>query len=183
MKQANDKSPGNRPYRPAAGGGPDRQAGSAAIDIRRASSADAQRISALVVDGFGTFIAPDYGEEGRRTFLAYVGADAIASRLAQDGTQGFVAVHPQDGIVGYVEFAANHISLFFVAPAHQRAGIGGTLLRAGLRGHADVDVTVNAAPYSLPIYRRLGFRAVGDWATRDGIRYLRMQRSPAGPRD
>ena len=151
------------------------------MDIRPASPADARGISALVATGFATFIAPDYGEEGRQTFLAYVEEGAIASRLSQDGTRGFVATHPQDGVVGYVEFVADHISLFFVAQAHQRSGIGGALLRTGLRGRPDVDVTVNAAPYSAPIYRRLGFRPVGDWVTQDGIKFLRMARSPAGP--
>ena len=151
------------------------------IGIREAAGADAGRISALIAAGFEAFIAPDYGEEGRRSFLSYVQEGAIASRLSQDGVQGFVATHPRDGIVGYAEFAANHISLFFVAPAHQRAGIGGALLRAGLRDRPDVDLTVNAAPYSVPIYRCLGFRAIGDWAIQDGIRFLRMVRSPAGP--
>ena len=149
------------------------------IGTRDATGADAERIAALVAAGFAAFIAPDYGEEGRRSFLAYVDERAIASRLSQDGVHGLVATHPQDGIVGYVEFAANHISLFFVAPAHQRAGVGSALLRAGLSGRPDADVTVNAAPYSVPIYRRLGFRGVGDWATQDGIRFLRMVRSPA----
>jgi ribosomal protein S18 acetylase RimI-like enzyme len=148
------------------------------LESRRADAADAEDISAMIIDCFNRFIASDYNKEGRDSFLSYVTPESIASRLINNEANGLLVLQKEDGIVGYIEWSGNHISLLFVHHEYHRLGIARHLLSQVLRDRPGVSMTVNSGPYSAPIYKRLGFRRVGDWTTRNGIRFLRMARQP-----
>ena len=67
-----------------------------------------------------------------------------------------------------------HIALFFVKGAYHRQGIGRRLFAHLLQDSPASAISVNAAPYAVPVYRRLGFAQTDAEQVRDGIRYTPM---------
>ena len=135
----------------------------------------------LVVETFHTFIAPDYTEEGVATFLDFASAEGIRARLRQDG----IALTARVGtdIAGFLEAReGGHICLLFTAAPHQRQGVAKALVAALLASQGWHRLTVNASPYSVPAYERLGFSATDRPQTRDGITFTPMIRVTEAPR-
>ena len=73
----------------------------------------------------------------------------------------------------------SHISLLFVDAQYHRQGIGRALiehLREYLLSEAGVSrITVNAAPYGVAFYHKLGFHDLRPEEEKDGIRYTPME--------
>ena len=91
----------------------------------------------------------------------------------------FVALDRKQ-IVGILTLRNNsHISLLFVDEKYHRRGIGRALieyLREYLLSEAGISkVTVNAAPYGVAFYHKLGFQDLRPEEERDGIRYTPME--------
>ena len=91
----------------------------------------------------------------------------------------FVAV--ADGkIVGMITLRdSTHISLLFVDERYHRRGIGRALLEY-LKDYmrqemGECRVTVNASPYGVEFYHRLGFRDLRPEEKKDGIIYTPME--------
>ena len=78
----------------------------------------------------------------------------------------------------------NHISLLFVDGIYHRRGIGralvGHLLEQLKRDGRYDRVTVDAAPYGIEFYHRLGFADISSEQCRDGIIYTPMERKLDG---
>jgi GNAT superfamily N-acetyltransferase len=129
--------------------------------------AEAGGIAALIEPVFARFMAPDYDDEGRRTFRAFITPAAIADRLSAGGS-AWVA-EAGSSLVGYIERTGRHIHLLFVDAAWQGEGLSRRLLDAATAGLDGGCMTLNASPYALPIYERLGFRATGTRRTITGV--------------
>jgi ribosomal-protein-alanine N-acetyltransferase len=91
--------------------------------------------------------------------------------LAQGDTRTYVVATDDDAVVGYAGLAAMpdeaYVQTIGVAPAHQRRGLGATLLTALLddakrRGLSRVglEVRVDNAP-AIALYERFGFTRIG----------------------
>jgi GNAT superfamily N-acetyltransferase len=128
---------------------------------------EAAVIAAMIEPVFASFMAPDYDDEGRRAFRAFIAPAAIADRLNAGGS-AWVA---QAGslLVGYIERTGRHIHLLFVDAAWQGQGLSRRLLDAATAGFDGGSMTLNASPYALPIYQRLGFRVTGEQRTITGV--------------
>ena len=61
------------------------------------------------------------------------------------------------------------LGMVIVDPQHQRRGIGGRLMRLALRDLAGRAVMLNATPAGLPLYEKLGFKAIGSVEQHQGI--------------
>ena len=91
----------------------------------------------------------------------------------------FVALD-QGRIVGMITLRdSKHISLLFVDEKYHRRGIGRALMKylteymvkeMGIR-----QVTVNASPYGVEFYHKLGFRDLRPEERKDGIIYTPME--------
>lgn len=72
-----------------------------------------------------------------------------------------------------------HISLLFVDRDYHRQGIGRMLIErmaAYVRDELGKNrMTVNASPYGVPFYHRVGFRDLGAERCQDGIIYTPME--------
>ena len=91
----------------------------------------------------------------------------------------FVALD-KNRIVGMITLRnASHISLLFVDEKYHRRGIGRALIeyiREYLLSEAGIGkVTVNAAPYGVAFYHKLGFTDLRPEEERDGIKYTPME--------
>ena len=95
--------------------------------------------------------------------------------------QMFVAMD-QDRIIGMITLRdTSHISLLFVDAKYHRRGIGRMLIQyVGdyvFREEGHSFVTVNAAPYAVGFYHRVGFVDTDTRQFNDGIWYTPMQKS------
>ncbi len=132
----------------------------------------------LVKRVFDEFVAPDYSQEGIDEFFRYSQPDALAQR-SQNNHFVLLAV-AEVRSVGMLEMRDyKHVSMLFVEAAFQRRGISRALLWQALdegRKHKPnlSQVTVHAAPNSVRIYERLGFRAVNSEQLVNGMRFVPM---------
>ncbi len=128
---------------------------------------------------FMKFEADIYTDEGIQNFEDFI-TDTTLHRMFLMGVyQMFVALDRKQ-IVGMLTLRNNsHISLLFVDEKYHRKGIGRALieyLREYLLSEAGISkVTVNAAPYGVAFYHKLGFQDLRPEEERDGIRYTPME--------
>ena len=142
------------------------------ISNRKNETKDAMRLVRTV---FMRFEAPDYSDEGIRTFLDFIDSEANTNLLA------LYAAYDGDELRGVIAIrnGGNHISLFFVDEHYQGQGIGRQLFETAWMHCSHSDMTVNASPFAVKIYERLGFRATDDEQTVNGIRFTPMRRCGA----
>lgn len=128
---------------------------------------------------FMQFEADGYTAEGIKNFEDFITDTTLYRMFIMGAYQMFVALdHNQ--IIGMITLRdASHISLLFVDEKYHRQGIGRALieyLREYLLSEAGVSrVTVNAAPYGVAFYHKLGFRDLRPEEEKDGIKYTPME--------
>ena len=147
--------------------------------IRSAYRDEWQDAMALAWKTFLRFEADVYSPEGVRNFQDFI-TDSTLYRMFVMGTyQMFVALD-LDKIVGMITLRnPAHISLLFVDEKYHRRGIGRALMNYLsnylLKEVGAVRVTVNASPYGVEFYHRLGFRDLRPEEKKDGIIYTPME--------
>jgi GNAT superfamily N-acetyltransferase len=135
-------------------------------------------ISAFIRNVYDEFVAPDYTEEGNAFFYDWITPENIADRQ-KTRVSLFVAVIDST-LAGMIEIRENNmISLLFVAKKYHRQGMAKSLVAAALNNslanNENLDAFhVHASPFSIPVYRRLGFRESGVLQKENGIAYLPM---------
>lgn len=129
---------------------------------------------------FMKFEASDYTPRGVESFREFI-TDPVLKRMFVLGSyQLFVALE-HGKIVGMISLRnETHISLLFVDATCHFHGIGKELIQY-ICNYVDKEegykrVTVNAAPYAIDFYHKLGFRDTGKEETNDGIRFTPMER-------
>lgn len=156
---------------------------SLAIHIEPAQVRDAAHISALIAGVARYFTLHPQGE-GAESFLVSMSADAIASYI-RDRAFTYVVARDETGeMAGAAALRSdNHLFHLFVAPAWQRLGVA-TLLwqdlaaRADEAGRGQRPFTVNATPYAVPFYERMGFEVAGQRVETRGVAFIPMTRPP-----
>ena len=73
-----------------------------------------------------------------------------------------------------------HIVAFYVKEKFQKRGVGKALFERLSDDSNNSYVTVNASPYAVEIYRKLGFIEAGETEDRDGIVFTPMMRALYG---
>lgn len=133
---------------------------------------------ALVEKSFTNFVAPGYEPEGTGEFMRFIQYGNI-STLCEKGEMHMWRCLSEGKTVGVLAARGTHISLLFVDAAHYRRGIARQLVDTMLAGLGpDTILSVNASPYALAAYRRLGFRETGSEEVKNGIRFTPMQKPP-----
>lgn len=134
---------------------------------------------ALAWKTFLQFEADSYSMEGIKNFEDFITDTTLHRMFIMGAYQMFVALdHKQ--IIGMITLRnASHISLLFVDEKYHRQGIGRALieyLREYLLSETDISrVTVNAAPYGVAFYHKLGFKDIRPEEEKDGIKYTPME--------
>lgn len=154
---------------------------SLAIHIQRAQVRDAAHISALIAGVARYFTVHPQGQ-GAEAFLVSMSADAIASYIRDEAFTYVVAWDESGDMAGAAALRSdNHLFHLFVAPAWQRQGVA-TLLWQDLARRAQVEsrggrpFTVNATPYAVPFYERMGFEVAGKRVETRGVAFIPMTR-------
>ena len=147
--------------------------------IRKARIEDWDDVMPMTWRTFIRFEAKDYTKEGVRSFFDFI-SDPILQRMFLNDAYPMFVAEDQGKIIGMISLReGTHISLLFVDAAYHRQGVGSSLMQTiweFIRTEVGKEiVTVNAAPYGVGFYHKLGFEDTGPEEARDGIRYTPMK--------
>lgn len=151
-----------------------------AYPVRPAFRDEWDEAMSLAWKTFMRFEAKDYSQRGIESFQDFITDTTLHRMFVMGSYQMFVAMDGEK-MVGMISLRnETHISLLFVDPAYHMQGIGRELIEYlcdyVLKEEGYRRVTVNAAPYAVEFYHKLGFRDIGREETNDGIRYTPMER-------
>ena len=124
----------------------------------------------LIWNTFMEFEAPDYSQEGVKTFHNFITDNDTLKKLE------FIGAFENDELVGVIATRDNrkHICCFFVNAKYHRQGIGKKLLNYIKANSENSEITVNSSPFAVEIYGKLGFEETKTEQITDGIRYTPM---------
>lgn len=148
------------------------------IVIRKARPEEWEDAMGLAWRTFLHFEAEDYTPQGVNSFLDFISDNTLYRMFVMGNYQLFVACD-RDKIVGLISLReTNHISLLFVDEKYHWHGIGKSLLRYAAtylwEEKQQKVCTVNAAPYAVEFYHKVGFSDMRPEECKDGIRYTPM---------
>lgn len=125
----------------------------------------------LVWRVFLEFEAPDYTEEGIKTFK-----DSIDDKEWVNKRDFYGAFDDNNKILGVIATKdLNHIALFFVDGKYHKQGIGKKLYEKIKSLNNDNYFTVNSSPYAHEIYKHMGFFDTAKEQSFKGLRYIPMK--------
>lgn len=119
-----------------------------------------------------------YPPEGIRSFEDFV-TDSALKRMFIMGAYQVMAAYHDNKMIGMISLRSEtHISLLFVDGSYHRRGIGRALV-SKLSSYVKDEIgksriTVNASPYGVSFYHRLGFRDIEPEKQQDGIIFTPM---------
>lgn len=147
-------------------------------EIRFVSGDEWEEAMELAWKTFLEFEGDVYPPEGIRSFEDFI-TDSTLKRMFIMGAYQVMAAYDHEKMVGMISLRnETHISLLFVDRYYHRKGIGKALI-SGLSKYVKEEIgksqiTVNASPYGVDFYHRLGFRDVGPQKQQDGIIFTPM---------
>lgn len=147
--------------------------------IRNAYRDEWEDAMSLAWRTFLRFEADVYSPEGVRNFENFITDSTLYRMFVVGSYQLFVALDGKK-IVGMLTLrGGSHISLLFVDEQYHRRGIGRALMQY-LSNYLLTElqtsrVTVNASPYGVEFYHKLGFRDLRPQEKKDGIIYTPME--------
>ena len=138
--------------------------------VRRLAPEEIPAALELCWQVFLQFEAPEYPAEGVAAVRASLDDEERTRKLA------FYGAFDGGRLVGVLWMRPpQHIGGFFVDAAYHRRGIGRRLFEAMRQDYETQVFTVNASPYAVEVYRRLGFTPTDTEQLTDGLRYTPMR--------
>ena len=127
---------------------------------------------------FLKFEAPEYTKSGTEHFLEFISGEQLY-KMFLCGEYKLMVARDGERVIGVASLrAGGHVSLLFVDERYHGQGIGRKLvsaLQSNYLAGGSIQLTVNAAPYAVGCYEKLGFIKTDDMKTADGITYLPMR--------
>lgn len=149
------------------------------ITIRPLRHDEWDETMALVWRTFMRFDAKDYSEQGIESFKNFI-TDQTLQRMFDLGVYRVYGAFKEEKIVGMISLRNEiMISLLFVDEQCHFEGIGKSLIaylkENVIKREGHNRVIVNAAPYALEFYHKLGFTDTAGITENDGISYTPME--------
>lgn len=143
------------------------------VTLRRATTDDANAISSLV-RGLLRHLVADPDAPAIAAFVETLGPIATRERIGSPNFCYFVAMRGSE-LLGVAALRdRTHLYHWFVRESAHQQGIG-RLLWQRIRAEADGPrITVNASLSAVPVYVRLGFEAMNEVKSVDGLEFLPM---------
>lgn len=147
--------------------------------VRAAYRNEWQDAMALAWKTFLKYEACDYTQQGIRSFEDFI-TDSRLHRMFLIGSYEMFVAMDDGRMIGMITLrGGSHISLLFVDDEYQKKGVGRALMNYLcnylLTEEGVGRVTVNASPYGVGFYHKLGFRDLRPEEEQDGIRYTPME--------
>ena len=149
-------------------------------EIRWAKADEWAPAMRMIWKTFLKYEGKDYTEEGIRNFFEFITDDALYVSFLKGEYQMMVALDDERVIGAASVRSHNHLSLLFVDEEYHYRGVGRTLMNRMceyLKKEAgERYMSLNAAPYAVNFYRKLGFRTVRPEGVYSGIRVTSMEK-------
>lgn len=141
------------------------------MEVRQINNSQINMAIDLIWETFLKFEAPDYSDEGVKSFKDFIDDRKIIKSLE------FFGAYDNEELKGVIATNENrrHICCFFVKARYQRQGIGRMLWEYVLINSSNKVFTVNSSPYAVPVYHKLGFVDTDSEQLADGMRYTPMK--------
>jgi predicted GNAT family N-acyltransferase len=149
------------------------------IKIEKYQKGQDTEISQLIKRVYDEFVSFDYTIEGNQFFYDWIQPDKIAKRQIEN--RNILIATSGRKIIGVIEIRENNrISLLFVDKEYQGQGVAKRLFDESLKEIIQRDPNldkfyVHASPYSIPIYKKMGFIETDNMKEKNGIKYLPME--------
>ena len=140
------------------------------MKIRPILPQEREQAISLIWSTFLEFEAPDYSDQGVKTFHDFIFDENIFKNIEFFGAfknndlRGVIASRNERG----------HICCFFVLASYQRQGIGRHLWEYLKDVSVTPIITVNSSPFAVPVYHKLGFVDTDIEQLTNGMRYTPM---------
>lgn len=149
--------------------------------IRWAKAHEWESAMQMIWRTFLKFEGKDYSEEGIRNFFEFVTDDGLRESFLRGEYQLMVALDGEEIIGAGSIRNHNHLSLLFVDEAYHRQGVGRRLMD-GLceylkNEEGEHTMTLQAAPYAVEFYKKIGFFVIRPEAEIAGIRVTAMAKN------
>ncbi len=146
--------------------------------VRPAETDEWEDAMALAWRTFKKYVAPEYSELGVSEFYDFISDNGIRKMFLIGEYKVWVAVKGKD-IIGVVSIRSKrHISLLFVDGSYQKSGIGRNLIYTAaeyMLENGEDYATVNASPFGVDFYHRIGFKDTGEERVESGMRITPMK--------
>lgn len=148
--------------------------------LRKGVMSDWEDAMSLAWKTFLKFEATDYEAEGIENFKKFI-TDSTLLRMFLLGAYPMFVALDEEKIVGLITLRdKKHISLLFVDGDYHKKGIGSALI-CSMRDYVkdeygEKEITVNAAPFAVEFYHKVGFEDTAKVQERDGIIYTPMKK-------
>ena len=142
------------------------------MKVRKIGKEQLDEALGLVWEVFLQFVAPDYSEEGVKSFRDFMKSEEMIASL-----EFFWGLRKTGAARRHRHQRKPKASLplLFVKAQYHRQGIGRKLWEYVLGNSPHKALTVHASPYAVPIYRQLGFVETGGEQIADGMRFTPMK--------
>lgn len=141
------------------------------MEIRVLEKRELEDALSLVRETFTQFVAKYYTEEGVSNFLRYF---SDVENFEEDVFYGAFDVSGElAGVIGATN-GLSHIVAFYVRKKFMKKGVGKALFNRLYEDSENSYVTVNASPYAVGIYEKLGFIEAGETQDDGGKVYTPM---------
>lgn len=141
------------------------------MEIKQLSGEDIPAALALIREVFSECVAKYYTERAAKKFLSF------HSDPENFDDAAFYGAFDDKGDLAGVIAARNelsHIAAFYVSGKYRGQGLGKKLFERLSADSENAYVTVNASPYAIGIYEKLGFIQAGETQDNDGAVYTPM---------
>lgn len=143
------------------------------MDIQKATSADTETIQALISAISEIDVLPLFSADGQREYKQHVLPD-IATTMDESRFVTLKALNAHQ-LVGFAALRdGNYLTHLFVAKQTQGCGLGKQLLDAVLASTSAKEISLRSSLNAAGFYRRYGFKATGEEAAFNGIRFIPM---------
>lgn len=147
--------------------------------IRAMDISELSQAMQLIWEVFQEFVAPDYEPEGIESFrYNFVESEWFRERF-RSGREKMYGAFWEGKLAGVVSVSTgNTVSCIFVKGSFHKKGIGRALLEyvaEVLRAEGVHEIRLNASPYAVPFYLKMGFEAAGGQGNYQGIIYTPMR--------
>lgn len=149
------------------------------IEIRQIRREEFDQAMAIAWKTFLEFEADIYTKQGVKSFYDFI-YDPLLEKMFLLGSYLIFGAFIEGKMVGIAGVRnQNHLSLLFVEKEYHKMGIGSALVSSAFQysfqEYKEREYTVNASPYAVEFYHKLGFWDVSAEISKDGITYTPMK--------
>ncbi len=150
------------------------------VHVRTATPLDAPAIGRVIRGESPDCLVDPASDEARRFFAAL--EPVAIMKMMDDPARLYLVAEEKGTVVGMIMVRdKNYISQFFVTATHKGQGIGRSLweqaLKLSVAAGATGDFSVSSSMAAQHIYTRFGFVPAGEPTSKNGFKFIPMQRA------